>query len=255
MIPPRQDRQDGGHHRAQCGLIGLDGGEAHAGEGSPAVGAAEAAAATLKGGTGDAAGCHVSVGWPVPLLLLLLLVLPLTWLSQLGLPLLLLPPLLLPLPPSLLLALVLLQLVRPALLLLLPLHLPNVPPLLLLPSLLRLLPLLPPHSGMLPLGLLLARATRVRAGAVSLGLLELLPLLLLLLLLHPLLALGPSQPVPVLAVGPAHGEAPGVSTSRRVSPVALLVPADVVPPDRLAELPLGVGIASWILHLGSCLNL
>ncbi len=164
----------------------------------------------------------------------------------------LLPPSLLPLlPPLGLLSLLLLLLHLSSLLLVLPL------------PLLRLLLPLPLHTRLLSLGFSPSRAARVRASAVSL----VLPLLLLLLLLPPLLLPllllllllllreleGLSQPVPMLAAVPACGEAPGIPASRWVGPLALPVPADVVPPDGLTELPLVV--ASWILRLGPSLIL
>ena len=164
MIPPCQDRQDGRHYRAQHGLVGLDGAEAHVGEGSPVGGAPEVAAA---GGEGGAASCHIAVRGPLLLLLSLLLLLP-----QLGL-------LLLRLRPPLSLA----SLLSPAGVL--PLLLPSTLSLLLLLRSFLPLPLL------LPLGLSLPRAARARAGAVSLGLLWLLPLLLP-LMLRLVLALGRS---------------------------------------------------------------
>ncbi len=141
-------------------------------------------------------------------------------------------------------------------------------PLLLLPLLLPLL-LLPLPTGdlpelpvLLPLGLLPSRTSRGRAEAVSLPLLlplELLKLWPVLLMLLPLgrtpggLLLRPAHSVPMLATLPACGVAAGIPTPWRMGPGARRVPADVVPPDRLAEPPLVV--VSWTLHLGSSLNL
>ena len=181
------------------------------------------------------------------LLLLLLLLLPLLLPDPLGaarrveeLPPTPLPMLQLPWPSLLLL--LLLPLLATLLLLL---------PLLLLSLLLLLPPLSPTLLLSSSLGLGPPGAARAHACPVSLSLGR---LLLLLLPRPPLpLVLGLSEPVPVLAGGPACGEASGVSTSGRMSPVALLVPADVVPPDCLAELLLFV--VSLALHLGSNLNL
>ncbi len=229
LASPRQHRQNGRNHRAQHGLVGLDGGEAHAVEGTPGLAAAANVAVEANergGGVEGATGCHVAVGPPILLLLLLLLLLPL----------LLLPPS----PVGLLLLPLLLLLPSPVGLLLLPPH-----PLALLPS-------TSPH----PLGLSLASASRARATPVSLLLrlplsLLLPPLLSLLrrlrglLLLLLLLPQCHAQPVPMLAVLPALGEAPGVPASRRVGPLAVPVPADVVLPDGLAELLL-FGAASCV---------
>ncbi len=108
--------------------------------------------------------------------------------------------------------------------------LPRAPMLLLLLSLLPLLLLL-------ALDLPLRRAARARAAAVS---------------LRELLAVR-CNTVPMLAGPPAPGEAPGVSAPGGVGPVAVLVPADVVPPYGLAEL--FHFVVSLDLHLGSKLNL
>ncbi len=127
-------------------------------------------------------------------------------------------------------------------------------------SQLLLLLAMSPGTAPIPLGLSVARASRARAEAVS---------LLLLLLLRPtsqlgrlwllLILLSSSASMPVLAVLPAGGEAHGVPTPGGMSPVAGPVPADVVPPNGLAELSLPA--VSWgqaltlTPHLGPSLNL
>ncbi len=95
-----------------------------------------------------------------------------------------------------------------------------------------------PAPAPVPLGLAPSRASRARATAVSL-------LLLLLLLLLP-----SRNTMPMLAVPPAHRVAQGVAAPGGVCPIAGPVPADVVPPDGLAELLL---VVSW--HLGPSLSL
>ena len=227
---PRQHRHHRRHYRGEHGWVWPGGG----GRGA-AVAVVAVAAAPGAAGVEDAPGYHVAVGegplhqpglshpplhrrhpveelevggTPVAVLggLLLLLLLP-------SLPQLLL--LLLRAPPTLLHLL---------------LHPPTVLQLLLPLLSLLLLSLL---QATLALGLWETGAARARAPAVSL----LLELLLSLLLLPRI-----PYPVPVLAVHPAGGEAPGIAAPWWMSPVAVFDPADIVLPDGLAELLFG---ASW----------